>query len=399
MRKLHTATKSGFRSTLSPVNRQNFRSEADVEDSIILIPINFFLHNGDGSMSVDELVFQAVERNHSAQFDHLALFALHLNRVGSGHDVRSGREIVSRPAMWANEFVRERLWSNGAWQRDALTDESLDLFLSDRMNAQSNVRVKCRNNYRHLFELCKYLPTTLPMINTEAEQWIASALFLAWDRHILDGGVRGRSHLVSLVDSEDLYKFLGVSRDYTLAHAPALADLYESVGCLDRFREGAKLPPTRKPAPHKRPREVPEESGLEWLDQEESDGIVERREVERREQKRDRRKASALKRRYDNTCQFCGTRLEVGKDQHYSEAAHIKGLGEPHNGPDKVKNMLVLCPNHHLQFDRGVLRLIKVGTDYQIQSKTAGHPLNGRTITLKHSLHDDCVKHHHAWFN
>ena len=109
MRKLHTAISSGYRNTLSPIDRQNFRSEADVEGSIILIPINFFLHNKDGILSVDELVFQAVNRQHSAQFDRLALFALHLNRVGSGHDVRSGREIISRPAMWANEFVRERL--------------------------------------------------------------------------------------------------------------------------------------------------------------------------------------------------------------------------------------------------------------------------------------------------
>jgi predicted restriction endonuclease len=76
----------------------------------------------------------------------------------------------------------------------------------------------------------------------------------------------------------------------------------------------------------------------------------------------------------------------------------IKPLGNPHDGPDKASNMLVLCPNHHLQFDRGVLRIRKVGTDYRIRSKAAGDPLDGKTITLKHALDDDCVKWHHNWF-
>jgi len=143
---------------------------------------------------------------------------------------------------------------------------------------------------------------------------------------------------------------------------------------------------------------VPEEEGLEWLEQEESDEVVERRSVERQEQKRDRKKAAALKQHYDNTCMFCGTKLQVAGDRFYSEAAHIKGLGEPHKGPDKESNMLVLCPNHHLQLDRGVLRLRKVGTDYRVSSKTRGDPLNAKTITLKHALDDDCVKWHYNWF-
>lgn len=177
-----------------------------------------------------------------------------------------------------------------------------------------------------------------------------------------------------------------------------MVDLYVGVGRLDRFAEGAHAPPPAAPPPPKPAPEVPEEEGLEWLEQEESDEVVERRLVERKEQKRDRKKAAALKQHYDNTCQFCGTRLQVAEDRFYSEAARIKGLGEPHNGPDKASNMLVLCPNHHLQFDRGVLRLRKVGGDYRIRSKTAGDPLHGRTITLTHPLDDDCVRYHWAWF-
>ncbi len=142
--------------------------------------------------------------------------------------------------------------------------------------------------------------------------------------------------------------------------------------------------------------EVPEEEGLEWVEQQESDEVIERRLRKRLEQQRDRKKAAALKQHYNNTCMFCGTRLQVAEDRFYSEAAHIRGVGEPHNGPDKASNMLVLCPNHHVQFDRGVLRLCKVGAHYQIESKTAADPLHGQPITPTHSIDDDCVKYHYA---
>jgi hypothetical protein len=392
LRKLHAVIRAGFHDTLAPVSRDRFRKDSGLDASLSLIPINFFLHNRADRMSVDELVFQAIERPHSIRFDRLALFALHLNRVGSG------RRVVSRPAMWANEFVRERLWQAGVWRSSALPDASLDPFIEDRMDAQLDARVKCRNNYRHLYELCQFWPTRLPVINSQAEQWIASALFLAWDRHILDGGAADKPTLIAMIDSDELYKLLGVTRAYALAQAGDLADLYNSVGRLDRFREAKKVPaPATPPLPKPAP-EIPEEEGLEWLEQEESDEAVERRAVERQEQKRNRKKAAALKQHYKNICQFCGARLQVAEDRYYSEAAHIKSLGAPHNGPDKASNMLVLCPNHHLQFDRGVLRLRKEGGDYVIRSKTLGDPLNGRKITIFHSLDDSCVRYHYDWF-
>ena len=410
LRKLHAAIRSGFRNALSPVDRQTFRSDAGVEGDIVLIPINFFLHNLKGQVSVDELVFQAIERDHSMQFDRLALFALNLNRVGSGRDVHSRREIVSRPAMWANEFVRERLWASGTWQTGALSDASLDPFLASRLDARNGVRVKCRTNYRHMFELCKYWPTAQSMINSGADEWVASALFLAWDRHILDGGAQENDVLLRLIESDEIYKLLGIPLAYALAQAVPLLELYGTVGRLDRFQRDTYTSSLYAAQPTVQTTEVrdeasvvewfdQDEAGLQWLDQEESDAVVERRTVERREQKRDRRKAVRLKRRYKNSCQFCETRLQVGDGRFYSEAAHIRGLGEPHNGPDTMANMLVLCPNHHLQFDRGVLRLRKDGTGYKILSKSADDPLNGKKIQLEHRVEDEFVTHHRHWFD
>ena len=399
LRKLHRTIRNGFNEVLSPIDRQTFRSKAGIDSSIILIPLNFFLYNRDGKMSVDELVFQAIERDHSRRFDRLALFALNLNRVGGGRDLRSKREIVPRPAMWANEFVRERLWLKGKWEINALREDSLDQFLTDRMEAHHDVRIKCRSNYRHIFELCGYLRFDRPIINSGAEEWIGPALFLLWDRHILGGGADDRSSLLDLIDADEIHKLLGVSREYALPQGEILAELYENAGHLHRFEEASVRPSRVAPAPPRLTDEVPEGPGLEWLEQSQSDGVVERKSAERNEQIRDRRKAAALKRHYNNACQFCDTQLQVGDGQLYSEAAHIKGLGEPHNGPDIESNMLVLCPNHHLQFDRGVLRLRKIGDDYKIESAVARDPLNGKWIMLTHKLEYEYVSYHYNWFS
>lgn len=249
-----------------------------------------------------------------------------------------------------------------------------------------------------MFELCGFRPSALPIINSRADQWFASALFLSWDRHILDGGARKKSNLIALMDEEELYKLIGVDRAFARARALDLVDVYKNAGYIDRFGDPADKSRPQQAVRPKSLQTAPREIGLEWLDQDESDIIVERRFVERREQKRDRRKAVALKSRYDNTCQFCGTKLEIEDNRHYSEAAHIKGLGEPHNGPDRIGNMLVLCPNHHLQFDRGILRLRKIGSTFEIRSKTAGDPLNGKRITLRHKLKNKYVRHHYDWF-
>ena len=134
LRKLYNTIQAGFDNRLVPIERNRFRDRSRLGDSLSLIPVNFFLHNQAGKISVDELVFQAIERPYSIRFDWLALFALNLNRAGSGQGV------IERPSMWANEFVRERLWSEGGWCSIALDNAGLDSFIENRINAQSNVR-------------------------------------------------------------------------------------------------------------------------------------------------------------------------------------------------------------------------------------------------------------------
>jgi len=67
---------------------------------------------------------------------------------------------------------------------------------------------------------------------------------------------------------------------------------------------------------------------------------------------RDTQQSRAVKVLYDYCCQVCGIRL-TGSAGPYAEAAHIRPLGAPHNGPDTLNNLLCLCANHHVLFDYG----------------------------------------------
>lgn len=72
---------------------------------------------------------------------------------------------------------------------------------------------------------------------------------------------------------------------------------------------------------------------------------------------RNLRWAKRVKRLCNNRCQICGTAIQIGDDEYYSEAHHIQPLGEPHDGPDIIENMLCVCPNHHVMLDYGGIGL------------------------------------------
>jgi putative restriction endonuclease len=95
---------------------------------------------------------------------------------------------------------------------------------------------------------------------------------------------------------------------------------------------------------------------------------------------------------------FCGVRLQIGDQRFYAEAAHIKPIGLPHSGPDKTGNLLVLCPNHHLQFDRGILRLTSHGAFFKIDSSIPGDDLHDKVVKPRHSVDGECVNWHYEWF-
>ena len=69
---------------------------------------------------------------------------------------------------------------------------------------------------------------------------------------------------------------------------------------------------------------------------------------------RDKSMSDDIKLLYNNCCQICGSPLDVGNG-YYSETHHIHPLYL--NGPDNPENMVNLCPNHHVLFDRGAITI------------------------------------------
>jgi predicted restriction endonuclease len=65
-----------------------------------------------------------------------------------------------------------------------------------------------------------------------------------------------------------------------------------------------------------------------------------------------------IKRRYSYTCQVCNTSVPLRDNRRYAEAHHLWPLGSPHFGPDIPNNIIVLCPNHHVMFDRGAATIV-----------------------------------------
>ncbi|MEV5984816.1 HNH endonuclease [Streptomyces sp. NPDC052051] len=65
---------------------------------------------------------------------------------------------------------------------------------------------------------------------------------------------------------------------------------------------------------------------------------------------RDEALARKVKELEGDQCQICGTTLRY-LNRPYSQAAHIRGLGSPHHGPDELQNLLCLCANCHVLFD------------------------------------------------
>ena len=115
-----------------------------------------------------------------------------------------------------------------------------------------------------------------------------------------------------------------------------------------------------------------------------------RREVTVLRLVRDTAQGRRIKALYDHSCQVCGTRLE-GLAGPYAEAAHIRQLGAPHNGPDTPDNILCLCPNHHVLFDHGGVAVAEDLSLLGAEGQLTVHP--------EHKLDKEHLRYHreHYW--
>ena len=361
---------------------------------------------------------------HSRAFDRLGFFVLNLSLGGKRSGSANGAEF---PAPWANQFVRKVLWQAGRWQRGALEERAMDAFIDSHIIGEAEAKIKCRTNYRHMLELVKYLPASNPEINTDAESWISGALFTAWDRRSIANGsvptsLSARALVVASEEAED-FKLLGITVDEFHTLALPIAEQYSAAGGIRRLSAlglpssiSALKPATstvRTPKAHATPPSTPSlalpapgtpmtAQDLGWLTAAGSDAAVDREISKRLTQKRDRVLAVKLKELYKHQCMACGNALIIGLDpeRRHAESAHIKPLGFPYSGPDKPGNMIVLCPGHHIQFDRGILSLKSSPMGITFVSRIKSDPVHGKIIALhsEHQLDPDCVNWHATIF-
>ncbi|WP_406529756.1 HNH endonuclease [Streptomyces sp. I8-5] len=134
-------------------------------------------------------------------------------------------------------------------------------------------------------------------------------------------------------------------------------------------------------------------SGIEALAEEQKQqGPAARRATNTSRIVRDVGLANKVKEMHSDHCQVCGTQL-AKRFGTYSEAAHIRGLGQPHNGPDELANLLVLCPNHHVQFDTLAIYIDSHGV---VRATTDGSHQGVLRQLPKHHISEVHLRYHRA---
>lgn len=104
--------------------------------------------------------------------------------------------------------------------------------------------------------------------------------------------------------------------------------------------------------------------------------------------------AKEVKELHDYRCQLCGERRERDGSG-YAEAHHIHPLGAEPPGPDRKENILVLCPNHHSDFDYGMLSVDPETLEVSHQYEDSADGKTLRTVS-GHEVNPEHIRYHNA---
>jgi hypothetical protein len=235
---LHEFIRLGFDGKVRDVPREVFRNRVSKTGRSDYIPINFFLFNkiigGVDHLVADELVFQAITAPHTANFDHLALFALNFSYVGkwSGADVTQ-----RRPALWAHHYIRDKVAKEYNWDVRRINARDIQSYVEGDPRYQAKSAGKLSTNLNYLYRIGH-----LSAFNdAKVSRWWVDALFLALDRLIEDQMLDGKTLTESQYSSALARSgFLTISGKSSLEKELAskhLVSLFAACGGRERFSE------------------------------------------------------------------------------------------------------------------------------------------------------------------
>lgn len=360
---------------------------------------------GESYIVADQLVLEALARDHDQSFDRIAMCALNFSRVGTWD---RAQPYQSHPAPWAQRFLVEEVWNGKSWDVSKITSDKIEEFFSSgTMIYSSATPRKFATNLHYLYQQSSLLELT----SSEREDWWSSALFLFLDRCILDSEISlkmSAQDILAFVEAEHFWALTAANPALAPYAAQSVIEEYLVLGGLARFSyvgATAGTPETslgmtslsgNPPSPATRrenaKRKKPTDLTLT---------IVQRAYAQAQRQVRNRQHAEWVKGLYENRCAICGVALTIDSTgKTYSEAGHVKPVGDPFQGPDHLENILPFCPNHHKAFDRGGVWIHPNQGVPIVRSATSDNGFDGRKLELlaEHGFAVEFAEWHARYF-
>lgn len=394
---LHSCIRAGFDNKLKDTSRQEFRSRIRSMPIPDYVPINFFLGNEQRDKNdfiiVDELVYWAVTKTHTTEFDRLATFALNLSLVGQW----GGANPTQRyPAEWAKHYIVEKIYKKGKWNTASISADDIESYIISNSAYKAQGARKIATNLAYIYSIANISSFRIGA----KETWWGSAVFLALDRILLDRHIE-----LDRIDSKKLLDFLREEYLFELTAVPFsqgkyivedIIDLYMQAGGRARFAQPNFLQ-NEKPYDGKT-----DLTYLEILNKDKERRPIDRIFASANVQVRDRSLVQHIRSMYKDSCAACGNQLKVDSYQTtYCEVGHIMPVGKPINGPDHLSNLLPFCPNHHRMFDRGGLVFEIESNKLVVRDRVGNTGLGGRMFSphQQHNLDLNYLTWHAKYFS
>ena len=352
-----------FKGSLGRVLRDDARAilESSFSDRSLVF-LNFFFFNkmvGKSSYIVpDELIFRALYFPHTREFDNLATTTFFVSRVGRWEGAASYQRF---PASWARSLLLDALVTENGWDFGKVNPDYLQAHLAIHLGQVNSLR-KVATNLAYFLERSRTKANSISLGNG----WLSNA-FLMLDRLVLDDRISlsmDDSVIEAILLEEKFVEITGGPAPLGVPLVRNAVSDYRVAGGLERLGAATDEVTGRKPviegltlsnAESKRPSYV---------------------QVLRRS--RNPINSAWIRKYYEDRCQICGTQLRVSLDGTSSDAAHVRPIGVPHLGPDRIDNMMCLCPHDHRRFDNGGIWLEEIGSNLTPKTSIRGLRLNRR---------------------